>query len=50
MTTEDPYADVRAANLRVLIHETNTPARGHDDDGECCRRAKIGADPQGEPT
>lgn len=26
-------------NLRALRHELETPFRGHDADGECCRRA-----------
>lgn len=31
-------------NRRVLIHEAETPMRGHDPDGACCRRAALGAD------
>lgn len=35
---------MRAANLRVLKHEIETPTRGHDLDGACCRRAEAGED------
>lgn len=31
----------RERNLRVILHELNTPDRGHDDNGACCRRAAL---------
>lgn len=36
--------DIKAQNLRVLKHEAETPMRGHDPDGACCRRAEAGDD------
>lgn len=38
---EAEYARIRESNLRIYIHEANTPMRGHD--GECCVRAALGA-------
>lgn len=35
---------VGARNLAIIKHEAETPMRGHDEDGECCRRAALGAD------
>lgn len=31
-------------NARILQHEAETPWRGHDEDGACCRIAKYGAE------
>lgn len=31
----------RELNRRILKHESETPMRGHDEDGECCLRARL---------
>jgi hypothetical protein len=35
-------AEVWASNQRVLAHEASAGCFGHDDEGDCCRRAKLG--------
>ena len=35
-------AEVWASNSRIIRHEAETPLRGHDEDGDCCRRARLG--------
>lgn len=39
---DDESASVAQSNLRVIQHEIETPMRGHDDDGACCRAARDG--------
>lgn len=36
--------EIRAQNLRIIKHEAETPVRGHDENGECCFRARYGED------
>ncbi len=36
---ESGAGGVRERNRRVIDHEIRTPMRGHDEDGECCRKA-----------
>lgn len=35
-------SDIWEQNARIFGHEADTPMRGHDEDGACCRRAKFG--------
>lgn len=42
---QPPSDDVADVYARILRHESETPMRGHDPDGTCCRRARLGLNP-----
>jgi hypothetical protein len=43
MTEQTDAAEVARANLAAIMHELETPMRGHDEDGRCCLLAALAA-------